>query len=179
MQLRKLYNYISLILIINVAGYNILYARNINIEEIKQMQNKYVEQILMGLNVGIITKDNYNTILLESKKPVVIIFYINNDLASRKLATMARYIIIKYNNVINFYAYKVGEQYPSNELLSRYKEKYRLNYIPAILYYNINNFELDILNPKKLYNIPRIFFWKYYYNKIVTYIESSIKSKQE
>ena len=103
-----------------------------------------------------------------SPKPVVVMFYANQDQRSRQLATLARYLALEFSEAIVFYGYPVtaGATVEQNALAALQK-RYAVKKVPATLFYDNDRGKMELERtdysvPALLeYRTPSLLFWKY------------------
>ena len=75
--------------------------------EVRRLAREPVETIFAGVPVGRISDADYRTAVHDSPRPVVVIFYANQDEKSRNLATLARYLALEFSQVITLHGIRV------------------------------------------------------------------------
>ncbi|MBW1800447.1 MAG: hypothetical protein JRJ85_06920 [Deltaproteobacteria bacterium] len=155
-------------------------AAEIDIAEVKDLAKCPVDVIFRGAPITPISDTDYTEKIQQSTKPSVVIFYVNRDSRSQKLATLIRYLAIHFHEKINFYAYRVSKKNPiRNAVASAMQQHYSLDRIPGTFVYvreNEENFlKKGMFNKPKIkeYMIPSMFLWETYYNTAVKYIQNS------
>ena len=124
---------------------------------------------------------DYWKIVRGSKKPVVVIFYANQDERSRNLATLARYLALEFHEVVGFYGYRVtAGSTPEPAALAAVDKQYGVKKIPASLFYDNDHGKMELEKtdysvPLMLeYRTPSMLFWKTYHQAIREYIQKNI-----
>jgi hypothetical protein len=156
-------------------------AAEANMTEVRRLAGQPVKTILKGTPVIRISDVDYQDLVFKSTRPVVVLFYIDQDQDSRNLATLIRYLSIDFQKQITFCIYEVAEKKPiSNDLSARLQKTYSLDKVPGTFFYDNDkgkielereNYEIPTL---KEYRTPKMLFWKAYYTTITKYIEESI-----
>jgi hypothetical protein len=67
----------------------------VDMAEVRRLARDPVETIFAGVAIGRVSDVDYWKAVRGSKKPVVVIFYANQDERSRNLATLARYLALE------------------------------------------------------------------------------------
>jgi hypothetical protein len=69
----------------------------VDMTEVRRLARDPVETIFAGVAIGRVSAPDYWKTVRGSKKPVVVIFYANQDERSRNLATLARYLALEFH----------------------------------------------------------------------------------
>lgn len=170
-----------LCLFLLVATFKISIAAEVDISEVKRLIKRPVEAILQGAPIVQINDTNYWKCIQQSSKPVVVIFYINQEKSSRNLASLIRYLAIDFHEKIAFCAFEVSERGPVHkEVAKRLENAYSLDKTPGTFFYDNDKGEMELERENyevpiiKEYRTPSMLFWKTYYQAIVKYIEKNI-----
>jgi len=140
-----------------------------------------VKEILRDSPVRELSRASYWATIRESPMPVVVLFYSNVDGESQRLATLVRYVAIKYAGKFSAYAVMVVESgKPAKAIAADYEKAYSLDKTPGILFYD-NDRGRQVLEGEqyvdanfKEFRTPSLLLWKVYYNAVCTYIDKSI-----
>ena len=146
----------------------------VDMAEVRRLARDPVETIFAGVAIGRVSDPDYWKTVRGSKKPVVVIFYANQDERSRNLATLARYLALEFHEVVGFYGYRVtAGSTPEPAVLAAVDKQYGVN-----LSYDHGEMELektDYSVPLMLeYRTPSMLFWKTYHQAIREYIQKNI-----
>jgi hypothetical protein len=149
--------------------------------EVRRLAENPVKTILQGTPVLRVNDATYQSLVFKSTRPVVVIFYVNQDQDSRNLATLMRYLSLDFRQKITFCIYEVAEKKPiPSDLLSRLLKTYGLDKVPGTFFYDNDKGKIEIereyyeVPSIKEYRTPKMLFWKTYYEKITKYIEKDI-----
>jgi len=149
--------------------------------DIRRLAREPVETIFAGAPIGRLTDADYWKTVRGSPRPVVVVFYANQDERSRNLATLARSLAVEYAEVIGFYGYRVTAGTTVERAgLAEIDRRYGVKRLPATLFYDNDhgNMELertDYSVPAMLeYRTPSMLFWRTYHQAIRDYIEKNI-----
>src|SRR5262249_43716418 len=80
----------------------------VDMTEVRRLAREPVEAILSRTPFGRVSDTDFPTMVNESPRPVVVLFYANQDEKSRNLATLARYLALEFGQLISFYGYQVS-----------------------------------------------------------------------
>ncbi len=156
-------------------------AAEVNMTEVRRLAEQPVKIILKGAPAIRIDDVNYRDHVFKSTRPVVVLFYVDQDQDSRNLATLIRYLSIDFEKKISFCFYEVAERKPvSKDLSARLQKAYSLDKVPGSFFYDNDKGKIELeredydVPTLKEYRTPNMFFWKTYYNAITKYIEESI-----
>ena len=143
----------------------------VDMAEVRRLARDPVETIFAGVAIGRVSDADYWKTVRGSKKPVVVIFYANQDERSRNLATLARYLALEFHEVVGFYGYRVtAGSTPEPAVLAAVDKQYGVN--------DHGEMELektDYSVPLMLeYRTPSMLFWKTYHQAIREYIQKNI-----
>ena len=156
-------------------------AADVDMAEVRRLAREPVEAILSGAPFGRISDDDYWKTVRGSPKPVVVVFYANQDERSRNLATLARYLALEFSEAVGFYGYPVtaGATVERNALEALQK-RYGVRKVPATLFYDNDRGKMELERtdysvPALLeYRTPSLFFWKTYHQATREYIQKNI-----
>ena len=156
-------------------------AEDINMSKVRALAALPVKEILRDSPVRELSRAAYWKAIRESRIPVVVMFYSNVDPESQRLATLVRYIAIKYRNRISFYRMMVSTNgKPTKATAADYKKSYRLDKTPGILFYDNHSGKMELEGEEyidanfKEFRTPSLLLWKVYYNAVCNYIDKNI-----
>ena len=156
-------------------------AGEIEMTEVKALAKLSVNEILENTYVNEINHADYWRIVKESTIPVVVMFYSNESQDSRNLATLVRFIALKYSGKIIFLRFMVVKKgKPDRDITAEFEKRYSLDKTPGILFYDNDpgNMELEseeyIIPRFKEYRTPGYLLWKVYYSKVSSYLDKHI-----
>ncbi len=156
-------------------------ADDIKMSEIKALTKLSVNEILQNTPVKEIDHATYWETVKGSSKPVVVMFYSNLDQPSRNLATLVRFIAVKYPDKIIFLRFMVVKKgNPDRSIREGFEKKYSLDKTPGILFYDNDTGKMELESEEyiipafKEYRIPGYLLWKTYYSKVISYIDKYI-----
>ena len=156
-------------------------ATEVNMTEVRKLAEQPVKTILQGTPVIKISDVDYQDLVFKSTRPVVVLFYIDQDQDSRNLATLLRYLSIDFQKRITFCIYEVAEKRPiSKDLSARLQKTYSLDKVPGTFFYDNDKGKIELERENyqvpslKEYRTPKMLFWKTYYTTITKYIEENI-----
>ena len=153
----------------------------VDMAEVRRLAKEPVETILAGVPIGRVSDADYGKTVQGSPKPVVVVFYANQDERSRNLATLARYLAIEFSQVIAFYGYRVtAGATVERDALGALQKRYGVKQVPATLFYDNDRGKIELEKtdysvPALLeYRTPSLLFWKTYHSAIRDYIQKNI-----
>ena len=159
------------------------HADEVDMKIVRALAKKPVTEIFEGSPVKPVTDATYPAIMRNRGRPVVVMFYAETGPSSRNLATMVRFIAVKYAKAIDFYAYRAsaGKSVPKPEL-KRLGKAYSVDQVPGTLYYDNDDdrsrLELEaedyVVPSVKQYRTPGMFTWRTYYRALQEQIEKTI-----
>ena len=152
----------------------------VEMAEVRRLAREPVETILSGAPVQGISDKDYRTIF-RSPRPVIVVFYANQDQKSRNLATLVRYLALEFNQVITFYGYRVtpGASVEKDALAAIHKH-YGVKHVPATLFYDNDKGPIELekadysVPTLAEYRTPNLLFWTTYHHAVRDYIRKSI-----
>jgi len=107
---------------------------------LKKWMNQPVEETLAGTNYTKVNDDNYQSEVLGSDKPAMVIFY-GAEEGSQGLGALTRALADKFENEINVFAYKIDDQKSMTRAeFEKLAENYPLEKAPALLFYETKDF---------------------------------------
>ena len=149
--------------------------------EVRRLAREPVETILSGAPIGRVSDATYWKTVQSSPKPVVVVFYANQDQQSRHLATLVRYLALEFSESVVFYGYPVtaGASVEHNALAALQK-RYGIKKVPATLFYDNDSKKMEL--ERTDYSVPAVIeyrtpsplFWSTYYRTIRKYIQENI-----
>jgi len=153
----------------------------VDMTEVRRLAREPVEAIFSGAPVGRVSDQDYRKVVHDSPRPVVVIFYANQDEKSRNLATLARYLALEFSQVITFYGYRVtGGASVERQALGTLQRQYGVRQVPATLFYDNDRGKIELekadysVPTLAEYRTPSLLFWKTYHQAIRDYIQKSI-----
>jgi len=160
---------------------NRLIAREVNMSEVRALAKLPVNEILKNTPVIELNQSDYWSSIHKSTKPVIVMFYSNQDQDSQNLATLVRYIAPDYSNKILFCSFKVVDKgKPDQSVMKQMNKAYSLDKTPGVLFYDNDkgkmvleeeNYEVPTL---KEYRTPGMLLWKTYYSEVRKTIDQNI-----
>ncbi|MGH8614627.1 MAG: hypothetical protein ACREYF_22020 [Gammaproteobacteria bacterium] len=153
----------------------------VNMAEVEALATRPVRDILKDSPFQEISETRYREAVRGSKRPVVVMFYSNEDRPSQNLATLLRYVAVDYSDKITFYHFMVVPKgKPDRPTITRMQKAYSLDKVPGTFFYD-NDKSTMVLEKEdyalptfKEYRTPGMFLWKVYYSKIREYIDKHI-----
>ena len=153
----------------------------VDMAEVRRLARDPVETIFAGVTMGRVSDPDYWKTVRGSKKPVVVIFYANQDERSRNLATLARYLALEFHEVVGFYGCRVtAGSTPEPASRAAVDKQYGVKKVPASLFYDNDHGKMELEKtdysvPLMLeYRTPSMLFWKTYHQAIREYIQKNI-----
>jgi hypothetical protein len=154
---------------------------NPDMAEVRRLAREPVETIFSGVPIGRISDADYRQTVQGSPKPVVVVFYANQDERSRHLATLIRYLALEFNGSVAFYGYPVtaGATVDHNALAAL-KTKYKVKQVPATLFYDNDHGKIELEKTEYSvpavieYRTPRPLLWSTYHQRVRKYIKDHI-----
>ena len=155
-------------------------AAEVNMAEVRRLAREPVETILSGAPIGRVSDATYWQTVQGSQKPVVVMFYANQDQPSRHLATLIRYLALEFSGSVVFYAYPVaaGATVEGNALAAL--QKYGVTRVPATLFYENDHGKMELERtdysvPAVIeYRTPNALLWNTYHQATRKYIQQYI-----
>ena len=156
-------------------------ADDVDMSTVKTLAALPVKDILRDSPVHELSRANYWKTIRESPIPVVVLFYSDVDGESQRLATLVRYVAVKYTGKFSAYGVAVVENgKPAKAIAAEYAKQYSLDKTPGILFYD-NDRGRQVLEGEqyieanfKEFRTPSLLFWKVYYNAVCSYIDKSV-----
>jgi len=149
--------------------------------EVRKLAENPVRTILLEAPVLRVNDATYQNLVFKSTKPVVVIFYVDQDQDSRNLATLMRYLSVDFQKKITFCIYEVAEKRPiPNDLLARLQKTYSLDKVPGTFFYDNDKGKIELEREHyetpslREYRTPKMLLWKTYYETITKYINKDI-----
>jgi hypothetical protein len=156
-------------------------ADDVDMSKVRPLAALPVREILRDSPVRELSRANYWTTIRTSPIPVVVLFYSNVDGESQRLATLVRYVAIKYRGKFAAYSVMVVDDgKPTKAIAADYEESYSLDKTPGILFYDNDRGspalegEQYIEASFKEFRTPSLLFWKVYYDAVCSYIDKNI-----
>ena len=115
-------------------------AENIDMSKVRALAALPVKEIFRDSPVRELPRASYWKTIRESPIPVVVMFYSNVDPESQRLATLVRYISIKYKDKISTYRVIVAANgKPTKVISADYEKSYSLDKTPGKWSWRTNN----------------------------------------
>ncbi len=156
-------------------------AQDIDMSKVRALAGLCVTEILRDTPVRELSRANYWKTVRESRIPVVMMFYSNVDPESQRLATLVRYVSIKYKDKIAIYRMMVAAKgKPVKAVAADYEKSYSLDKTPGILFYDNDSGKMALegeqyIDPNfKEFRTPSLLFWRSYYNAVCSYLDKNI-----
>jgi len=156
-------------------------AEDIDMSKVRALAALPVKEIFRDSPVRELSRASYWKTIRESPIPVVVMFYSNLDPESQRLATLVRYISVKYKDKISTYRVMVvANGKPAKSIAADYEKSYSLDKTPGILFYDNDSGKMVLENEQyieanyKEFRTPSLLFWKAYYNAACSYIDKNI-----
>jgi hypothetical protein len=156
-------------------------AEDIDMAKVRALAALPVKEILGDAPVPELPRASYWKTIRGSRVPVVVMFYSNVDQESQRLATLVRYISIKYKNKISYYRVMVAANgKPAKGIAADYEKSYSLDKTPGVLFYDNDSQKMVLESEQyidanfKEFRTPSLLLWKVYYNAVCSYIDKNI-----
>ncbi len=157
-------------------------AGEVDLDEVHALSKKPVKDILRDAPIKDIDQKSYWDIVHNSSKPVVVMFYSNEEKHSRHLATLLRYVAIDFSDKILFCGYRVTDKDKPNHVTAKKLDKlYDLDKTPGVLFYDHHESGKKVLKHEHYevpafeeYRTPSMMLWKIYYSKVEKVITEKI-----
>jgi hypothetical protein len=156
-------------------------AEDVDMSKVRALAELPVKEILGDAPVPELPRASYWKTIRGSRVPVVVMFYSNVDPESQRLATLVRYISIKYKNKISYYRVMVAANgKPAQGIAADYEKSYSLDKTPGILFYDNDSQKMVLESEQyidanfKEFRTPSLLLWKVYYNAVCSYIDKNI-----
>jgi hypothetical protein len=140
-----------------------------------------VKEILRESPVRELPRARYWQTIRESPIPVVVMFYSDVDPESQRLASLLRYVAIKYEAKLSVYRVMVVDKgKPAKAIAADYAKSYGLDKTPGVLFYDNDSGKMRLEREEyiaanfKEFRTPSLLLWKVYYNAVCSYIDKSI-----
>jgi hypothetical protein len=154
---------------------------DIDMSKVRALAARPVKEILGDSPVRELTRESYWKTIRESPMPVVVMFYSNVDPESQRLATLIRYVALRYQNKISYYRVMVtANGKPARAVAADFQKSYSLDRTPGILFYDNDTGKMVLEGEQyieanfKEFRTPSLLFWKNYYNAVCSYIDKNI-----
>ena len=153
-------------------------AVSVDMAEVRRLAREPVETIFSGAPIDRVSDADYRKTVQGSPKPVVVVFYANQDERSRHLATLVRYLALEFNGSVAFYGYPVTEGATvDHNALATLKHRYKVKQVPATLFYDNDRGKIELEKTEYSvpavieYRTPRPLLWSIYHQRVRKYIE--------
>jgi hypothetical protein len=157
-----------------------VHAADVNMAEVRRLAREPVETILSGAPVGQISEATYWQTVQGSPKPVVVMFYANQEQRSRHLATLVRYLALEFSETVVFYGYPVAAGTTVEPHALAALRKYGVTRVPATLFYDNDHGKMELERtdytvPAVIeYRTPNSLLWSTYHQATRKYIQDYI-----
>src|SRR6185503_1823512 len=112
-------------------------ADDVDMSRVKGLAALPVKEILRDSPVRELSRANYWKTIRDSSTPVVVLFYSNVDGESQRLATLVRYVAVKYTGKFSAYGVAVVDHgKPAKAIATDFARDYSLDKTPGILFYD-------------------------------------------
>ena len=156
-------------------------AENIDMSRVRALAALPVTEIFRDSPVRELPRASYWKTIRESSRPVVVMFYSNVDPESQRLASLVRYVSLKYKDKISIYRVMVvAKGKPAKLVADEYEKNYGLDKTPGVLFYDNDSGKMVLEDEQyidanfKEFRTPSLLFWKVYYNAVCNYIDKNI-----
>ncbi len=164
-----------------LAAATLGHAVAIDMGEVRRIARQPVGAILRGTPFADITDADYRPKVDGSPRPVIVVFYAEQDEKSRNLATLARYLAQDFSSKIAFYAYRASDAAVVDRATSeRLAKDYGVRQIPATLFYDNDRGKIELERthydvPTLVeYRTPSMLFFRTYYSATHKYVTERI-----
>lgn len=156
-------------------------AADVDMADVRRLAREPVETIFSGAPIGRVSDADYWKTVRGSPKPVVVVFYANQDQRSRHLATLARYLALEFSEGVVFYGYAVtAGATVGQDALAALQKRYGVRRVPATLFYDNDRGKMEL--ERTDYSVPAVIeyrtpsplFWSTYHQTIRKYIQENI-----
>ena len=156
-------------------------ADDVDMSKVRSLAALPVKDILRDSPVRELSRADYWTTIRKSPIPVVVLFYSNHDGESQRLATLIRYVALKYTGKFAAYAMMVVDDgKPVKAVAAEYEKAYSLDKTPGILFYDLDRGKPVLEGEQYVdasfreFRTPGLLLWKVYYNAVCDYIDKNI-----
>lgn len=156
-------------------------AVNVDMAEVRRLAREPVETIFTGAPIGRVSDADYWQTVRGSPKPVVVVFYANQEERSRHLATLIRYLALEFNGSVAFYGYPVTTGATVERgALATLRKRYKITQVPATLFYDNDHGKMELERTEYSvpavieYRTPRPLLWSTYHQRVRKYIQDHI-----
>jgi hypothetical protein len=156
-------------------------ADEIDLSRVRALAALPVQDIFRASPVHDVSRAAYWKTIRESRRPVVVMFYSNVDPESQRLATLIRYVAVKYADRFSTYGVMVAENgKPPKQTAADFEKTYSLDKTPGVLFYDNDRGKMELEGEQyieanfKEFRTPSLFLWKTYYNGVCSYIDKNI-----
>ena len=156
-------------------------AEEIDMAKVRALAALPVNEISRDSPVRELPRESYWKTIRESPVPVAVMFYSDVDPESQRLATLVRYVAIKYKDKVAVYRVMVvANGKPTKAIAADYEKSYSLDKTPGILFYDNDSGKMVLEGEQyvdanfKEFRTPSLLLWKVYYNAVCSYIDKNI-----
>ena len=156
-------------------------AEEIDMSKVRALAALPVKDIFRDSPVHEVPRAEYWKTIHENRRPVVVMFYSNTDPESQRLATLIRYVAVRYANRFSTYGVMVVESgKPPKPTAVDFEKSYSLDKTPGVLFYDNDHGKMELEGEEyieanfKEFRTPSLFLWKTYYNGVCSYIDKNI-----
>ena len=156
-------------------------AEDIDMSKVRALAALPVNEIYQDSPVAELPRASYWKTIRESPIPVVVMFYSNVDPESQRLATLVRYVSLRYKDKVSIYRVMVvANGKPAKAIAADFEKTYSLDKTPGILFYDNDTGKMVLEDEQyidanfKEFRTPSLLLWKVYYNAVCNYIDKNI-----
>jgi hypothetical protein len=169
------------LLFVTVLPLRAIAADDVDMSTVRTLAALPVKEILRDSPVRELSRASYWTTIRRSTIPVVVLFYSNVDGESQRLATLVRYVALRYVGKFSTYGVMVVDSgKPPKAIAADFQKGYSLDKTPGILFYD-NDRGKQVLESEqyidanfKEFRTPSLLFWRTYYNAVCSFVDKNI-----
>jgi hypothetical protein len=171
------------LLLVAVLGFPALTsaADDVDMSKVRALAALPVKESLAESPIRELPRASYWQKIRASARPVVVMFYSNVDPESQRLASLLRYVAIKYQAALTTYRVMVVENgKPAKAIAADYQKSYSLDATPGVLFYDNDSGKMLVESEQYIapnfreFRTPSLLLWKVYYNAVCSYIDKNI-----
>ena len=163
-------------------------ADDIDMSKIRALAALPVKDIFRDSPVQDLSPASYWKTVRASPTPVVVMFYSNVDPESQRLATLIRYVALKYHAKFSTYGVMVAESgKPAKATAAEFEKRYSLDKTPGVLdktpgvlFYDNDRGRMELESEQyidasfKEFRSPSMLLWRVYYDTVCRYIDKNV-----